>query len=216
MTREQILDAYNAKLKRIQNNRVYSDHAKQVMAAKAYKEAQDALDQLRDNTIAQLRTRRADLQRRMFGYADSNDPNALLARRNATDRANQLDDPRTAADELRHALDQGDSILARAIAKRAADYGWGDVLDAYADTRPDFRRLAEEYNTTPDPDDKHWAVTHAFNHVAPPPASLITLQAHEIDRLAQQDLDGPASGTTPTMNAADVAAVNALFRGGAA
>lgn len=189
MNREQILDAYNAKLERIQNNRVYSDHAKQVMAAKAYKEAQSALDQLRDNTAAQLRTRRADLQRRMFGHVDSNDPNAILARRNATDRANQLDDPRTAADELRHALDQGDSILARAIAKRANEWGWGDVLDAYADTRPDFRRLAEEFNTTPDPDDKRWAISHSFNHVAPPPASLITLQAHEIDRLAQQDLE---------------------------
>ncbi|MET8947433.1 hypothetical protein ABZX30_28790 [Streptomyces sp. NPDC004542] len=220
MTREQIITAYNAKLDRIQASRSYSDHAKRVLAAKAYKEAQQAVEQLAAAETQQIRDRRAGLQRHMFGHADSSDPNTLLARRGATDRANELDDPRTAQTALQNALEQGDGILAQAIAKRANEWGWSDVLNAYADARPHFRRSVEEFNALPDPDSREYQLAHSFGSMVPTPPGMATASPWELDRLAQTALDGeeparPAfgSGYSPRLADADAQAAAATFGG---
>lgn len=223
MTRDQIIATYNAKLSRIQASRSYSDHAKRVMSAKAYKEAQQAVEQLAAAETQQLRDRRASLQRHMFGHADSSDPSTLLARRGASDRAAELDDPRTAQQALRNALEQGDGILAQAIAKRANEWGWTDVLNSYADARPNFRRAVEEFNALPDPDSGDYRLTHSFGSMVPTPPGMATANPWELDRLAQTDLDGdepgrPAfgSGYTPRLADADAQAAAATFGGDAA
>lgn len=223
MTREQIIAAYNTKLARIEGSRSYSDHAKRVMSAKAYKEAQAAVEELAATETQQLRDRRAGLQRHMFGHADSSDPTTLLARRGAVDRANELDDPRTAQAALQNALEQGDGILAQAIAKRANEWGWTDVLNTYADARPHFRRAAEEFNTLPDPDSGDYRLAHSFGAMVPTPPGMATASPWELDRLAQQSLDDDApdrpafgSGYTPRLADADAQAAAATFGGDAA
>ncbi|MFH8799684.1 hypothetical protein ACH4F6_08830 [Streptomyces sp. NPDC017936] len=192
MNREQIMTAYSRKLEQIENSRTYSDHAKRVMAAKAYTAAQDAMNQLREAEVQQLTSRRSDLRRRMFGHPDTSDAQTLMARRNATEMAGQLDNPRIAAEELNKALQQGDSIMARAIAQRASDWNWGDVLTTYADTRTDFRRLVDEYNSTPDPADQNWRLGHNFAHVVPTPDVLGGMPHHQVASLATQELEDVA------------------------
>ncbi|MEV5420279.1 hypothetical protein [Streptomyces albogriseolus] len=189
MNREQILHAYTAKLKQIDSSRTYSDHAKRVMAAKAYKEAQGALDQLRQAEVDSLTTRRSQLQRRMFGHQGSADANTVIARRDANDRAAKLEDPRVAQEALQAAQMEGDDLMAQAIAARAAQYGWGDVLGSYAGSRPGFKEAAEEYSGLPDPDNWQWKFHHTGQFMAGPPSNLHDAQPHEIDRLAAVDLD---------------------------
>jgi hypothetical protein len=192
MDRDQIIASYEQQLTRIEASRAYSDQAKRIMAAKAYTAAQSAMNQLRDSTLQQLRSRRQDVRRRMYGHTDTSDAQTLMARRDAAQKAAELDNPRIAREELQEALAQGDSIMARAIAARADEWGWNDVLDTYAETRPDFRRLAEEFNTTPNPDDADWRFRHNFAHVVAPPNLLGQMQEHQIAALAGQDIEDAA------------------------
>ncbi|MFE6530033.1 hypothetical protein ACFVMA_13950 [Streptomyces rochei] len=191
MTREQIIAAYSSKLERIEASRTYSDHAKRVMAAKAYKEAQAALDQLRQGEVDSISTRRAQLQRRMFGHPGTADAQTVIARRDANDRAAKLDDPRVAQEALQTAQMEGDDLMAQAIAARAAQSGWSDVLGSYAGGRPGFQEAAEEYSQLPDPDNWQWKFHHTGQFMAGAPSNLRDAQPHEIDRLAAVDLDAP-------------------------
>lgn len=190
MNREQILAAYQRKLERIESSRTYSDHAKRVMAAKAYKEAQGALDQLRQGEVDTITTRRTQLQRRMFGHPGTADAQTVIARRDANDRAAKLDDPRIAQEALQTAQMEGDDLMAQAIATRAAQFGWSDVLGSYAGNRPGFQEAAEELNQLPDPDNWQWKFQHTGQFLAAPPSNLRDVQPHQIDALAEQDLDG--------------------------
>lgn len=193
MTREQILTAYNTKLSRIENSRTYSDHAKRVMSAKAYKEAQGALDRLRQQEVDAIEGRREALHRKMFGRENVADAQTVIARRDANDRAAKLDNPRVAAEQLQTALRQGDTTMAQAIAQQAADWGWSDVLNAYADTRPGFREAAQEYNELPQTKGTDWSVRHGFAHVAPLPSILGNANMAQVQGYAEQSLDEPGS-----------------------
>ncbi|MET7294914.1 hypothetical protein ABZS79_22750 [Streptomyces griseoloalbus] len=189
MNREQIIDAYQRKLERIESSRTYSDHAKRVMSAKAYKEAQGALDQLRQAEVDSITTRRTQLERRMFGHQGTADAQTVIARRDANDRAAKLDNPRAAAEMLQTAQMEGDDLMAQAIATRAAQYGWSDVLGSYAGDRPGFQQAAEELTQLPNTDDVAWKFHHTGQFMAGPPSSLYDAKPHEIDRLAEVDLD---------------------------
>jgi hypothetical protein len=194
MNRDQILDAYNRKLQRIESSRTYSDHAKKVMAAKAYKEAQGALEQLRQSEVDSINTRRTQLQRRMFGHQGTADAQTVIARRDANDRAAKLDDPRVAGEMLQAAQMEGDDLMAQAIAARAAQFGWGDVLGSYAGGRPGFEEAAQEYSQLPDPDDWQWKFHHTGQFLAGTPSALANAQPHQIDALAEQSLDDAVQG----------------------
>ncbi|MGX9919466.1 hypothetical protein ACWIG4_06385 [Streptomyces sp. NPDC002248] len=223
MTRDQIMNAYTAQLARIQGSSTYSDHAKRVMAAKAFKSAEQQLETLRAGEERALRDRRASLQRTMFGATGDQDPHTVIARRDANDRAAKLEDPRAAAEALARAEMEGDTTMSQAIATRAAQHGWGDVLSIYTTTRPGFQRAAEEFNGLPDPDNAEFRFRHAGQHYLPVPPGLDGSKPFEIERLAQASLDGDApdrpafgSGYTPTLDPGDARAASATFGGGAA
>lgn len=55
----------------------------------------------------------------------------------ALDRAEQVTDPGEAARLMRRSLDAEDAALARALAIRAADQGWGAVRLVFTDADPD-------------------------------------------------------------------------------
>lgn len=189
MTARQIHDTYQAQLARIESNRTYSDDAKRAMSARAYKQAAAQLEELRQAEVDTIVRRRAALQRRMFGQAGTADAQTVIARRDANDRAAKFDDPRTATDALQRAEMEGDTLMAQAIASRAAQYGWGDVLSTYATDRPGFAEAAAEFNQLPDPDDIEFKFRHTGQFIAVPPSSLANANPGEVDRLAQQDLE---------------------------
>ncbi|WP_328314141.1 hypothetical protein OG432_30370 [Streptomyces sp. NBC_00442] len=189
MNAQQIHDAYQSKLARIENNKTYSDHAKRVMAAKAYKQAQSDLEAQRQAELGQVEAQRAKLQRKMFGNTGATDPNAIAVRRDAVDRAARLDDPRAATDALAAAELSGDDVLAQAIAARAAQFDWTPVIDAYAASRPTFAEAVQEYNDLPGTGDPLFEFRHAGQFMAPTPSVLSSTSDAEISRLAQQEME---------------------------
>lgn len=186
---QKIHESYAAQLDRIQNSRVYSEHAKQVYAAKLYKQTQEQLEAARTGEVEELRKRRAGLQRRMFGHDGTADPQTVIARRDANDRAAKLDSPHAATEALQRAEMEGDDVMARAIVATAAQYGWNDVLTAYAAPRPGFTAAAQELNELPDPDNTEWRLRHTAQFMLPAPPALVGVHPWEIDRLAQQDVE---------------------------
>ncbi|MBT2488794.1 hypothetical protein J7E96_09715 [Streptomyces sp. ISL-96] len=190
MNREQIQDNYARQIERIENNRTYSEHAKRVMAAKVYQQSQTAMEQLRQQEIQAINNRREQLHRKMFGRENSADAQTVIARRDANDRAAQIDNPRIAAEKLQEALRQGDHTMAQALAQHAAGWGWSDVLTAYGDSQPGFREHVEEYNQLPDTSgSSDWAVHHTFAHVVVPPNVISDAAPHQIEHLAAQELE---------------------------
>lgn len=194
MNREQIFDNYNRQIERIEASRVYSDHAKKVMAAKAYTAAQGALEELRQQEVKAIEGRREQLQRKMFGRENTADAQTVIARREANDRAAKLDNPRVAAEQLRTAVRQGDHTMAQAIAQQAATFNWSDVLEAYADHQPGFRENVEEFNQLPDTSGgSNWGLQHGLSHVLPMPSILGHVSPAQAHGYAEQDLEGDAA-----------------------
>ncbi|WP_406306280.1 hypothetical protein OHA61_34205 [Streptomyces sp. NBC_00885] len=191
MNVQQINDNYARQIERIENNRTYSDHAKKVMAAKAFKQAQDAMEQIRQQELKAIEDRREQLQRKMFGReSGSADAQTVLARRDANDRAAQIENPRVAAEMLKKAQREGDHIYAQALAAHAADFGWSDVLTSYADHQPGFREAAKEFNQLPDTSaTSEWRMHHTFAHVVVPPSAIADASPHQVAELAAQELE---------------------------
>lgn len=189
MNAQQIHETYQAQLARIENNKTYSDHAKRVLSAKAYKQAAEQLEQTRQAEVDSINKQRAALQRRMFGQAGAADAQTVIARRDANDRAAKFEDRREAAEALQRAEMEGDTLMAQAIATKASQHGWDDVLSAYAADRPGFAEAVAEFNETPNPDDFEWSFRHTGQFIPAAPAALTNANPAEVERLAQQELE---------------------------
>ncbi|MFI5670470.1 hypothetical protein [Streptomyces sp. NPDC051704] len=189
MSIEQIHDSYHRQVERIQSNRAYSEHAKQVLYAKAWTQAAAKLEQLRQSEITQVATRREQLNRKMFGHDGTADPNTAILRRDANDRASKLDTPRAAAEALEVADRDGDRTLAQAVAARACDYGWTEVIDQYVALNPAFGEAAKEWNSLPGTGDPLWEARHAANFYLSKPAPIEGMRDGQVQAMAAEDME---------------------------
>ncbi|WP_371614764.1 hypothetical protein [Streptomyces sp. NBC_00454] len=185
----QIHDSYRRQVDRIQTNRAYSNHAKQVLAAKAWTQAAQQLEQLRQSELAQLASRREQLNRKMFGSTGTADPSTVLARRDAADRAAAIDNPRIAAATLERAERDGDRTLAQAVAAHANTYGWTEVVDQYAATTPAFAEAAKEWNSLPGTGDDFWETKHGLQFILAKPGEIARLDDSQARALAAEDIE---------------------------
>lgn len=130
----QIHDAATKGYDRIRNDATLSPAGKQAQMAPVYRRAAQQLADLDAKSQAQVKARKTELTRAAFGVPS--DPIAAMSYRDAIGRAEQIDQPRAAADRLNRALDTGDNLMAQAIAQHAAEQGWHDVLGAYTAAKP--------------------------------------------------------------------------------
>ncbi|MFD6939651.1 hypothetical protein ACFWAP_26320 [Streptomyces goshikiensis] len=189
MNAEQIRATYQQQLDRIQNNRTYSDHARQVLAAKAWSHASQQLEQARQAELSGLAIRRDQLNRKMFGSTGNADPGTVLARRDAADRAAAIETPRIAASMLERAARDGDRTLAQAIAAHANTYGWTEVVNQYAADNPSFAEAAQEWNSLPGTGDDFWETKHGMNFLLAKPGSIDRLSDSQAHALAAEDME---------------------------
>lgn len=128
----------------IRASRLYTDNGKRIEMAKLVKQARRERDQLKQTFLTERQTRRETLQRRLFGITGDATPEQLMIMRDSRDRAAKLDGPEDAATHLALATTSGDTYLAQAIAMVAANRGWNDVINTYAQTAPTGTRTALE------------------------------------------------------------------------
>ena len=193
LTPEQIRQQVNDHADRIAAKRDLTTRAKQIHVARKYVEARDALNQLRQDDIASVDTKRRMLERRLYGSDGATvDPSAAISRRDARDRAAAIDKPELAEYELARAERSGDEHLAQAIAAEAADRGWTGALQQYVNTRPEAADTVQQLLALPDTRQGAYQMTKAIEYSIAPPAILAGHSEASINMLARQPLESDA------------------------
>ena len=112
-----------------------------------------------------------------------------MSYRDALGRAEQIDDPSVATYKLQDALETGDVLMAKAIAKKATDSGWLDTLDTYTAATPQARAALSELTELQayenSPQRMFMDAAHFQPHV---PTELTGMHDYQIERIANPDL----------------------------
>lgn len=158
MTPEQIREQYNRQIERIRNRQDLTDQAKQVAMARAHRSASERIAATRDADRQQYETRKATLEKRLFGNRELSGMDALSAR-DAREKAAKLTDPQEAQAAYSRALRDGDREYARAIASHAADQAsiplfgeaWLPVVETHAENTPGYGANLQEFRSLREP-----------------------------------------------------------------
>lgn len=134
----------NTEAARIRDNTAYSDAGRRVELAKLTVQARKERDTLKADFLAKRAERRTLLQRRLFGLSSSPSAADMMLLRDSQDRAATIDSAEEAANRLALAHQSGDTFMAQAIAQRAANRGWNEVINTYAEHAPAGTRTALE------------------------------------------------------------------------
>jgi len=111
--------------------------------AKAIVEHRQKAIDLRDQFVTTSDNARRKLAKKLFGLPADADPTTTLVYRDAQDRAAKITDPDEFASLFTRAVDQGDDLLARAVASRAYAQGQPDLAATYAADTGQADTLAE-------------------------------------------------------------------------
>lgn len=142
----------SASVAAIRANQDLNHDGRQRQIAASYVRAKRELDQLRQEFMRGADASAKVLSKDIFGAAVTVGADAISAR-DAADRASRLADAQEALDLLRMAEENGDDVLARAVAQRShrearhapfGNEGWSEVLAGYLEHRPAVAdRMAE-------------------------------------------------------------------------
>jgi hypothetical protein len=132
----------------IRDNKNLSETGRRTEIAKATLAARKQAEALKTETRAARESRRAELERRVFGIAGTPSPAELMVMRDSRDRAAGLNSAEEAGLTLKLAAQAGDSFMSKAVAQVAAAKGWGDVLSTFTataayDTKAALEELAD-------------------------------------------------------------------------
>lgn len=200
MTPDQIREQYAAKVEKIRGRQDLTPHARQVALARAHKDVTARLQAAQQTAQKQYETRRAQLDRRLFGSEHDVTGTDAISRRQAREMAAKLTDPAEAQAAYSRALRDGDRDYARAIASHAADQSslplfgeaWKDVVAAHAEATPGRADTYREFAELREP-----GQVGDWTFAVPSPASEIgRLSSGQINALAESELtvhgsDGP-------------------------
>jgi hypothetical protein len=191
---DEIRGLYKQGLQQLRGQRNMHPEARRVEIARLYTTTQAALKQVQQEQAQADRETFTKLERQLWGYDDvrasaigSADRAAVDGTvRDAQDRAAQIKKPSQATRALAEAEQAGDKVLARAIAKRAHDMDWDDVVADYLSSRPAaaerYRQAAEIYtrqHTT------GGALEHGFLGSLGTPEELRGMSGKDIEAMAE-------------------------------
>lgn len=198
MTPDEIRQQLDAKAARIHALNDLAPHAKQTLLARAYVEAREALNRAREEETQGIEIQRRKLDRKLFGN-DGNplDAAAAINRREANDRAAKLDTADQALQAMQRAERDGDTVMAKAIAARAAelslDPSWAGVLQTYVQDKPHEAETLNAMRQLPDTSSTEFQVRQAMTYMVVQPQGLDARSEWEVDSIAARVLDGEAA-----------------------
>jgi hypothetical protein len=187
-----IRDNLGAAVDRIGCQSSLTPDAQLCLIARAYMTAKAQMDKLSTDTTTATDARMRVLNGQVWGVDDipGDKVSASISLRDATDRAQTLDNIPAAMNLLSQAERSGDELLARAVACQADAFGWDDVAGAYFATRPaKAKQNAELHSLVPSL--KNMNATDIFLWVLPAPAGLGATNPYRIQQIA----DNPTFAT---------------------
>lgn len=194
---DQVWERFETTVSKARADQRITPQARQADIARAYVTATRRATELRAQAVKQVDDQRRTLTRRLFGSGGrSTDPTEAISRRDASDRAAQITDADEALHLLRRAQENGDDILAQAVARHTVTYGrqwgrWPEVLAEYTRENPKAADNVTQLQQLPDLDTPHAQLRLAQLYTVPVPAELAKLSTHSIEQLA--DTDQPTS-----------------------
>lgn len=170
---ERIHNRYRAEFDAVRRDTSRTAEWQKRQLADAWLQMTDEVNQQREQASAASEAHTRSLTRQAFGVEGiSGDPGSLtISARDASDRVAQTD----TRHELEHLLDSasstGDEVLARAVARRAFEYGDNDLLDRFLSIRPELQPTVTELRgmTT---DTRRTRITESLNGAAAKPPEL--------------------------------------------
>jgi hypothetical protein len=105
------------------------------------------LVKLRDREKQMVADRIDQINRTLGGFTAGADPSAIIAFRDAYDRAEAIAERDVAMQILERARTVGDKVLAAAIMRRALDQGWRAVYDRYVEAYPTSKADVDDLRT---------------------------------------------------------------------
>lgn len=182
-----IRDSLGREVNQIRNNPKYSDSGRAQELAKTLLVHRRQADSLRTNFSVDNEDVRLKLTAKLFGIPNRADPATILVYRDAEDRAAKLANADDAAAMLARATENGDTLLARAVAGYAHSKKWQNVTESYAEAAGLADDL-DELNTLPSGAMLKTAVTALFS--LPTPPELRTLIGDTSDARLQRIAGG--------------------------
>ncbi|WP_328893837.1 hypothetical protein [Streptomyces sp. NBC_00236] len=197
---EQIREAHDRQVEKIRAREDITPQARQVAMARAHRDTAAKLEAAQQADRQKYETRRAQLEKRLFGSDTNVTGTEAINRRQAREMAANLTDPQEAQAAYSRALRDGDRDYARAIASHAADQAavplfgaaWASVLDAHSAATPGYDANLAEFRSLQEPGG-YGDTTYMAPAV---PSELGRLSPHQVAMLADSDLtvhgnDGP-------------------------
>jgi hypothetical protein len=179
---------YNRRLQAIRSNRNLSPEGKRAAIATEWVKARATVEQSRATVEAAKADERRMLEHDLFGVG-TKDPAAVIAHRDAGDRAEAVESPAEAVGLLARASRSGDKALGRAILRVALDRGWMRVAEEWIAENPvwahDVRPLLQERMASRGARARAVLADSMFATVAKP-LELNTLSDADLERLAQE------------------------------
>lgn len=139
-----LVGEHNRTVEYIRNNKNLTPKGKQKQIGANYLQHKQQITALEAEDKA-ARTSKADsLRRSLFGLSGSSDANATISYRDAQDRVAAIDSEEKALELLDRADLSNDEILTKAIVGKAAEAGWGNLVNTYTAKHPYYGSKLQE------------------------------------------------------------------------
>jgi hypothetical protein len=134
---QQVFAQHKSELARIRQGPLTDSQKRREIAA-SYLAAAEKVAALKRSDTDALDQAQQDAEEQAFKppASERGDINAVMAARDARDRARQVTKPAAAGELLAEAQAAGDDSLARAVAQHAHRAGWHEVTGKWADSQP--------------------------------------------------------------------------------
>lgn len=142
----EIRGEFNRNVAAIRASTTLNDAGKREAIQNHYDRAAERLTTLATEDARTTADRKRKLERDLFGLSGTADSSTAISYRDAQDRVAAIDgsDQQQAVRLLTQAERSGDNHLAKAVALRAFEEGWVDVLNSYADSHPGTEAKIQE------------------------------------------------------------------------
>jgi hypothetical protein len=185
-TAASIAEAFNASVEKIRNNTTLSSEGKMRTMARLYIDTQAKVAAQSDAEKNAIAAERTAVDRALFGTPASSDPTAMIAFRDAQDRAERIEDETTAMNTLNRTDTTGDTELASAVLNQAVSMGWFNVVEAFAATHPGKAALVDELVALANLTKPQNYLMSAWSYIVPKPLELGAVADYRIEQLATQ------------------------------
>ncbi|MGW9184828.1 hypothetical protein [Agromyces sp. NPDC055661] len=179
-----LIDGFGPILDGIRNDRTLSDEGKNDRIATEYVARLAAVESWQARESDAVLARRTELERKLLGWEPTTDVATIRARRESTELADALDDPRDALTAYEEAKLRSDALHVQAIFARALRAGWLAIVNDYVSEHPIALAAAQELDQIRQLLDPNAQVIVASVYYLPKPRELASVYLDEYRRRA--------------------------------